>query len=222
MNPEYDEYTGLKFPITREDLDRRFTVIGRAYQEMKECLLRAMNQVICDIVKNSRPDPATYALGASKIPRESMIALRYSMKILDESRWQNGKKPKFVILPALFADAQREIRDPSGIWSKWFTIYTHCYDRCGSLKPLGYARRGECDGCLTRAMRRWAVDLSLLLAPLQLPAFVLLWIIEYLPRFNPLAIAGQDGARSWNALVRLRIIERVAVAWNNRKSARCK
>lgn len=95
-----------------------------------------------------------------------------------EGKW--GTIALFVDLPP---DVFHWVRQNRNLLERFYTIKEPCYNKCGKFRVLG-GPLFFCPRCAQRDRVRYAVGCCIALAPLQLPVYVVLWILEWVGEFH--------------------------------------
>lgn len=153
------------------------------------------------------------------VQRETHVALRYVETLLSERLQFRGEKCKLVILPALPVRLKLSIAFYDGPWRRRFLVHDICPGVCKRWRSID-SLRWPCETCQQKIGHERFIHTVVALVPLRLPVYVMLWILDWLPEFQPNHSAAP--AVFCSELKRIRAIEAVVAAFNKRKKSRLK
>jgi hypothetical protein len=141
--------------------------------------------------------------------REAILYMLDRIDTIDDNRYSR----EILLIPYALPRKLRAALYYSKRGWGFFTMRLPCRGlRCSVQLAIKYGMPANCRQCEVRATRRRYLDIVEPLIPLELPSYVLMWLIGWLDR--------HWRCRTLSELELLRLIDAVGAAWRNRIAAR--
>lgn len=145
--------------------------------------------------------------GAGRISRKKRAAIQCLIIQLN-SYSSFDRESHFKVFPRLPKTIRREMVRSSGAWRN-LNVLIPCSQSCTEwIQRPTRTRRQKCGLCKHKRMHSILVGICLAWSSLQLPSFVIMWIVAFLPELQWPAYCSRP-ASTWDDAVKLRIIDRV-------------